>query len=184
MELDRDARGEVIGPGAVRFERALPGPVGRVWSYLVEPARRGEWFASGPIEPRVGGALELRFRHADLSAQKAPTPERFKSMDEGQVGRARVTRFEPERALGFAWEEEDGSESGVLIELETRGEGTKLTLTHDRLRDEALMVSVLAGWHVHLRILGDRLGGDEPRPFWPAYLEAERAYAGLVGAGD
>ena len=45
------------------------------------PKKRGEWLASGPMEPRVGGKLSLRFKHAELSPKQAPPPERFKKMD-------------------------------------------------------------------------------------------------------
>jgi hypothetical protein len=31
------------------------------------------------------------------------------------------------------------------------------------------MASVAGGWHTHLGILADRLGGREPRPFWSTY---------------
>ena len=54
----------------VRLERVLPGPIERVWDYLTDSKKRGKWFASGPMDLRVGGEVEFRFHHADLSAQK------------------------------------------------------------------------------------------------------------------
>ena len=47
--------GVVLESGAVRFERLLPGPVERVWSYLTESEKRGQWLASGVFDLRVGG---------------------------------------------------------------------------------------------------------------------------------
>ena len=66
-----------VAPRTVRLERILPGPIERVWDYLVDGEKRGEWLCSGEMEPRVGGKVELEFQHSDLSAEKA-YPERFK----------------------------------------------------------------------------------------------------------
>ena len=54
----------VTGPNTVRLERLLPGPIERVWAYLTEPEKRAKWFAGGPMEVRVGGRVEFKFRHA------------------------------------------------------------------------------------------------------------------------
>ena len=69
--------GALVAPGSVRFERTLPGPIERVWAYLTEPDKRARWLAGGDMELEVGGRVELRFKHADLSPLEAPTPERF-----------------------------------------------------------------------------------------------------------
>ena len=45
--------GVVLESGTVRFERLLPGPVERVWSYLTDSEKRGQWLASGPFELRL-----------------------------------------------------------------------------------------------------------------------------------
>src|SRR3546814_11043004 len=70
--------GTVLEAGTVRFERLLPGPIERIWAYLTESDKRGQWLATGPMDLRVGGDVELTFRHADLSPQTGPTPERYK----------------------------------------------------------------------------------------------------------
>ena len=36
-----------VSKDAVRFERLLPGPIERVWSYLTDSEKRGKWLASG-----------------------------------------------------------------------------------------------------------------------------------------
>lgn len=79
----------VTEPGTVRLERVLPGPIEHVWAYLTESEKRGKWLASGQIELRVGGRVELAFHHADLSAEKT-TPDRYKDA-EGYEMRGRVT---------------------------------------------------------------------------------------------
>jgi uncharacterized protein YndB with AHSA1/START domain len=73
--------GVVIEPRTVRFERVLPGPIERVWSYLTDSEKRGKWLASGPMELRVGGRVDLKFHNAKLSAKAEPTPERFKKFE-------------------------------------------------------------------------------------------------------
>ena len=69
-----DDYGTVLSPTEVRFQRLLPGPIETVWAFLTDSKKRGEWFASGPMEPRVGGKVTLRFKHSDLSPHKAPPP--------------------------------------------------------------------------------------------------------------
>src|SRR5262245_61628380 len=88
------AYGVVVEPGTVRFERLVPGPVERVWSYLIDDDKRSQWFAFGSMEPRVGGRLELRFDHMKLTQRQVPPPERFKDIGV-PVGMERITRIEP-----------------------------------------------------------------------------------------
>ena len=75
--------GIITEAGAIRFERLLPGPIERVWAYLTESDKRGKWLASGPVELRVGGQVELHFRHADLSPQTEPIPDKYKQYENG-----------------------------------------------------------------------------------------------------
>jgi hypothetical protein len=58
-----------------------------------------------------------------------------------------------------------------------------LVLTHRRLSGRAGMVSVGSGWHTHLDILLDHLGGREPRPFWSTHARLEAAYEKRLPAG-
>ncbi|WP_257816439.1 SRPBCC domain-containing protein [Phenylobacterium sp. J367] len=62
------------GPGVVRFERLLPGPIERVWAYLTESEKRGRWFAVGEMDLREGGHADINFRHAQLSDVPDPPP--------------------------------------------------------------------------------------------------------------
>src|SRR5688572_29818333 len=41
-----------IAPDTVRMERLFPGPVERVWEFLVDPDKRALWLAGGPMELR------------------------------------------------------------------------------------------------------------------------------------
>jgi len=48
--------GERIDENTIRFVRLLPGPIERVWEYIVDPDRRQKWFCAGDFELRPGGA--------------------------------------------------------------------------------------------------------------------------------
>ena len=161
--------------GTVRFERVLPGPIERVWSYLTDSEKRGRWLASGPMELRVGGRVELKFHHAELSAKHEPTPERYKRFDGPHTSVGRITRCEPPRLLSFTWGG-NHEDSEVTFELTPREGEVILVLTHRRLRDKAEMANVASGWHAHLRVLADNLKGAEPGPFWSVLDEVEGEY--------
>ena len=126
-------------------------------------------------EDRIGGAVELRFRHADLSPAVEETPERFKRY-EAHVLRGRITLCEPPRRLAFTWGDDPAEGSEVTFELSARGEKVHLLLTHRRLADKGAMLSVSGGWHTHLAILNDNLEGRTPRPFWATHTEVDAEY--------
>src|SRR5580698_6413683 len=44
--------GVITESNTLRFERLLPGPIDRVWRYLIDSDKRGQWLAYGEIEPR------------------------------------------------------------------------------------------------------------------------------------
>lgn len=164
-------------PGTIRFERLLPGPVERVWVYLTESEKRGKWLASGKMEPRVGGHVELNFRHADLSPHDERPPDKYKHMEGGTGFTGRVTRYEPPRLLSYTWGEGTGEESEVTFELTQKGEKVLLVLTHRRLGDDRnVLISVASGWHTHLGILVDYLNGREPKGFWSVHTRMEGEY--------
>jgi uncharacterized protein YndB with AHSA1/START domain len=183
MRRDNEAPGTSPAPGEVRIERWLPGPVERVWAYLTESGKRGLWLAPGEMELRVGGRVEHRFRHADLSHEKIP-PAKYGDYAGGHVLHGTITRCEPPRLLGYTWG--DGEEdSEVLFELFPLESGeVKLVVTQRRLRSREGMANVAAGWHVHLGILLDRLEGREPRGFWSAHGRLEGEYARRFAAAQ
>lgn len=174
---DEKELGVVVEPGTVRFERILPGPIERVWAYLTEVDKRKKWLASGEIELRVGGRVELEFRSTELATLLEPTPERFEKAAAGGRLASRVTRCEPPRLLAFGWGESDGEESEVVFELTPRGSEVLLVLTHRRLADRSAMLDVSGGWHVHLSVLSDHLLERQPKPFWATLARAEDEYA-------
>ena len=163
--------GVVTHPDTVRLERLLPGPIERVWGYLTDSRKRGQWLATGPMDLRVGGAVELLFHHADLSAEKTP-PAKYKDKACGATMRGTVTACEPPRLLAYTF----GDSGEVTFELTPKGKDVLLVLTHRRLADRRTMVSVSTGWHSHLGVLADVLNGDEPRPFWTTVSQMEAEY--------
>jgi uncharacterized protein YndB with AHSA1/START domain len=161
-----------FGNEGVRLERLLPGPIERVWDYLTDSRKRATWLAAGEFELREGGRIELRFDNDSLSPG-ALRPERQCSPDSGFTGR--ITRFDPPRALAFTWEGA-GDPSEVTFELAPRDGQVLLTVTHRRLVDRGVRVSVASGWDVHVSILAARLAGETPAPFWPTHARLEREY--------
>ncbi len=170
--------GVLVEPGTIRFERLLPGPIERVWEYLVDSQKRAKWFCGGKTEARVGGKIELRFDHAKLTAKGETPPEKFKKMveDGGPVYQVNITRYAPPRVLGWEWDGGlDGGPSEVIFELTQQGEKVLLVLTHRRLGDRHL-ADVAAGWHTHLVLLSERLNDRQPLRFWSLVTEMEGEY--------
>jgi uncharacterized protein YndB with AHSA1/START domain len=173
--------GRVIGPRAVQFERVLPGPIERVWKYLTEPNLRKTWFADGPMDCRIGGAITFHFQHQRITDFTEALPERFKMMADGPiVSHGTITVWEPPRRLAFTWE----PDSEVAIDLVASGPEVQLTLTQTKLATRAEMVDVSSGWHVHLGVLAERLDGKTPAPFWPRVERAEHEYAEHIPPDD
>jgi len=54
--LQIDSYGTLIGPNTLQMKRLLPGPIERVWDYLVVSELRRQWLASGD-DGRGGSAF-------------------------------------------------------------------------------------------------------------------------------
>lgn len=159
-------RPTILSPTEIRFERLLPGPIEIVWAFLTDEKKRGEWLASGPMDPRVGGKVELRFKHSDLSPNKAPPPERYKQMDiTGHRAEETITEIDPPHHLAFTW----GGTSEVVFDLAPRGDKVLLTLTHRKLPNEEELKGTAGGWQCHLTILVEKAYGRAPPAFWDIF---------------
>ena len=170
------AYGVVLESGAVRFERLLPGPIERVWSYLTESEKRGQWLASGSFDLRVGGRAEMLFKHSEIT-EEAP-PEAYREVHEkGVRSTGTITRCEPPRVIAFTWGGGCEPESEVEFELVPKGDKVLLVLTHRKLTSKAEMTSVSGGWHLHLGLLEDLLTGSKPRGFWSRFKALDAEYA-------
>ena len=158
----------LLKPSTVRLERLLPGPVERVWAYLVESDKRARWLAGGEFDLRVGGKIELIFENDKLSDESRDFgTKRFEG---------RITRLEPLRLLAHSWDW-DGKDSEVVYTLEPRGKDVLLTIQHRLPEDAALLRGVGGGWVTHVGILADQLNGVKPRGFWSSHERDAKAFA-------
>lgn len=176
--------GQFTAPGEIRFQRLLPGPIERVWAYLVDSDKRSRWLARGPIEPRVGGTVRLEFHNLKLSAPGEVIPPKYAGCCEDGVGfTGRVTRWEPPRVLAHTWTEVDGTASEVTYELTAQRDEVLLVLVHRRLGDNRdVLCSIGGGWHTHLALLLAELAGTPKPSFWSTHVAHERIYEQLLDA--
>jgi uncharacterized protein YndB with AHSA1/START domain len=167
------ADGEILDARTVRFERLLPGPIERIWAYLTESEKRRKWLAAGSMDLQTGGRVELRFNNAELTPHNETPPEKYKKNGSSAVVWT-VARCEAPRLLVITWGDKP-EDSEVTFELESRGDKVLLTVTHRRLTGRGFMISVGAGWQVHLAILSAHLNDQPLPPFWATHgaLEAE-----------
>jgi len=158
---------QLVAPDTLRFERLLPGPIERVWAYLTESEKRGQWLSSGAMGLSVGSRFELHFHHVELSRTPVPAPQRFKDHADGVTSQHQITACDPPRLLGFTWGN-PAQPSEVRFELTPQGDEVRLVVTHSRLQPGD-MATTSGGWHTHLDVLADRLAGRQPQPFWPIF---------------
>jgi uncharacterized protein YndB with AHSA1/START domain len=173
--------GVEVEPGTLRFERLLPGPIERVWAYLTESDKRGQWLAAGEMEPRVGGDVNLTFQHDQLSKHSAPPPERFKEM-KCHLSHHKILRFDPPTSLAFTWSDGADGPSEVSFELTPKAGKVQLVLTHRRLAGGKPMVETATGCHAHLDVLELRLAGLEPDAFWTIFDRVDGEYENRITA--
>jgi uncharacterized protein YndB with AHSA1/START domain len=164
-----DAYGVLTEPATLTIRRLLPGPVDRIWNYLVQGDLRRQWLASGNMEMRTGAPVELVWRNDELTTPSGQRPEGFGPEHSMECA---VTEIDPPRKLSISW----GSTGGVTFELEPKGSEVLLTLIHRRLPDRSTLLNVSAGWHAHLDILAARLSGRTPAPFWDHWSRLKQEY--------
>jgi uncharacterized protein YndB with AHSA1/START domain len=174
-----DQYGKFTSRGEVRILRTLPGPIERVWAYLTDPDKRARWFAGGPMEPRVGGKMELFFRHANIAPNEIP-PEKMKQVHEqGFTMPGTILRWEPPHVLSYTFDED----SDVTFELTPQGKEVLLVLTH-RARGVDLpdITGYASGWHSHFMLLLAILEDAPLPPFWATHLKLKAEYEKIYAA--
>jgi uncharacterized protein YndB with AHSA1/START domain len=178
MTAATDDYGTITEAGTIRFERLLPGPMERVWSYLVEPEKRRLWLADGPMDLREGGEMELVWHNSELTRPDEEIPERFEPYAGEHRMKARVLRVEPPHLLVHSWDKD----AEVEYQLAERGDKVLLTLINRRLPNRAEMLGVSGGWHTHLEVLAARLEGRELPRFWDTVARVEKEYEERIPA--
>ncbi len=174
-----DQNGKFTAPGEVRLVRTLPGPIERVWDYLVDAEKRARWFAGGPIEPKKGGKVELFFHHKNIAPDETPPEDHKHVQDPGFKMPATVLRWEPPRVLSYTFDED----SDVTFELTAQGKDVLLVLTHRaRGADLPFLHGYSSGWHTHLAQLIALLEGAPRPPFWPMHAQLKAEYQKLRDA--
>lgn len=158
------------GRQKLHFERRLDHPVERVWAAITEPDEMVGWWAEAELDLRRGGRVVLRWLNSDDEGNQA-------------VLNGTVTELDPPRLF-----EIEGEPHGVLhFELSPDGDGTHLTFSNIVSAPDDVLPMALAGWHIHLDHLGDRLAGkpvdwerwdEEHRPAWGALHERYVAGSG------
>ncbi len=161
---DTADHGTITEAGTIRFERLLPGPIERVWAYLVESDKRAKWLAAGDMDLRPGGEMNYVWRNWQLALPGEVAPEKWGGDKEHRM-KGHIVRIEPPRLLVHTWDE-DNSESEVSFELSEEGDKVRLVLTNRRLPNRGELVGVSGGWHAHLTVLQEILEGAERTPFW------------------
>ena len=151
------------GRTMLRFERVLAHPPEIVWRALTEPGELAHWHPSpARFEPHAGGTVSY-------------LPQRGKPMfPEGEV-----TEYDPPRVLAHTWGDDQ-----LRWELEPRGDGCVLTLTHT-FDDRFKAARDAAGWHLCLDALSTALEGEpqgqEPGVIPAAWPDLNRAYERRFG---
>jgi uncharacterized protein YndB with AHSA1/START domain len=174
-----EALAKKIDDHTIQFVRILPGPIEKIWDYLVDSEKRGLWFAKGELG-KVGEPFELRWKHSELSPNSAPPPDSMAEMDKtGHSAINTLLKFEPPHLLAFTF---GGSKlapdkiSEVEFRLEEMGDKVKFTLTHSKIPDESYRTGVTGGWHSHLEVLQYRAEGRTPPAFWDVWRDVQAAY--------
>lgn len=164
-----DAYGVLTEPATLTIERLLPGPIDRIWSYLTDGELRRLWLAAGQMEMAVGAPFEFIWRNDELTDPPGRRPDGF---GEEHRMEGRITELDPPHKLAITWSES----GGVTFELAPKGDEVLLTLTHRGLPSRGYMLSVSAGWHMHLDIMAARLSGRNPAPFWDGWARLKADY--------
>jgi uncharacterized protein YndB with AHSA1/START domain len=167
--MNRD--GTILDLHTVEFKRLLPGPIELAWDYLTKPELLKTWFANVTLEPRVGGAIDVRF---------------VKETCGGGTGGVEgvIREFRPPHVISFTWfqlrVQPDGSttrsdEGEVRFELSEKGEKVLLTLLHSRLSTDEV-TGHSGGWHAYLDNLESRILGQGSIDFMEVFDRVHPRY--------
>jgi len=164
----------VVAPQTVRLQRLLPGPIERVWAYLVDSDKRRQWLAAGDMQPEAGTPFALTWRNDTLTDPPGKRPDGFDA--ENRMD-STILEYDAPRRLVFTWAGGD-----VAIDLQPKGDKVLLTLVHRGISDRRNLLMIGAGWHQHLDTLVARASGEKPEPFWDGWTQLRDEYDRLIPA--
>lgn len=129
------------GAWLLHYELHLPHPQERVWAAVATAEGLPGWLcAADVLEPRLGGAVTLRWLNAEREG----------------VHSGQVTAWDPERVAEYTVD----LHGRIRFHLEGAGpSATVLRFTNEFPGDDALRLDCLAGWHNHFEFLVDALEG-------------------------
>ena len=155
-------KGQVVEEAAIMFERDLPAPPEKSWSFLTETPRLTEWYGDGVIEPHEGGAVTFMSGHI----------------------RGVVTGWRPGRFFAHTWNVFDPGEtvsgwpvSYLEFTLAAQGPGTRLTLTHRPILKQ-FQPQTMMGWQTYLDMLDAAVRGQTVSPRG-VYMQKNAALYGV-----
>ncbi len=167
--LERSAYGALVEPTTLRIERVLPGPVERIWDYLVDSDKRRRWLAAGEMPLQEGATFTLTWRNDELTDPPGERPAGF-GTEHSMV--SRMLAIDPPRRLAFTF----GTQSEVEITLEPAGDSVRLILVHSRVPERSFLLNVSAGWHAHLDLLVAAARDERPATFWDSFQRLKKDY--------
>ncbi len=161
--------GEILESGAMKFERLLPGPIERVWSWLVDGDKRALWLAGGGNFTGPDQTVNFDFDNNSLAETDEHTPPKKSDCEDHETYQLTVTIFEPPHHMKWLWPSANHADSVVDIYLSEEGDKVRLTLIQHGYNGAEEMLGTLGGWHTHLDIMVDKMEGRKPSPFWPVH---------------
>jgi uncharacterized protein YndB with AHSA1/START domain len=133
----------------LNLTRELSAPPERVWRAFTDPAVLAAWFWPQHYATTVEADLRVGGRY------------RIDGSGAGMAVGGEYVSVEPPSRLIFTWRwDGDAEETLVTLLLAPAGDGTALTLTHERFTDEADRDNHTKGWSDCLDRLQDRLGRE------------------------
>jgi uncharacterized protein YndB with AHSA1/START domain len=167
--MEASGYGALVEPTTLRIERLMPGPVDRIWRYLVDSDKRRRWLAAGEMPMTEGASFELTWRNDELTDPPGERPDGF-GAEHSMV--SRMLAIDPPHRLAFTF----GTQSEVEITLEPAGASVRLILIHRRVPDRSFLLNVSAGWHAHLDLLVAAARDERPAAFWDQFRRLKSEY--------
>lgn len=126
----------------LHYALGLPHPVDKVWAAVATPEGLPGWLAAADVfEPRLGGAVMLRWLNGEESAAHS----------------GHITAWDPQRVAEYTIDLH--GRCRFHLEAADGKAGTTLRFTNEFDGDDALRLDCLAGWHHHFEFLVDALDG-------------------------